>query len=132
MTETNKNNIEEEAYRAEIREKYAHDSTKKSKKTYQGRFGGAVIIIIVISFIIYGIFNFGGNKSSSTLSSIVLPSIKEKPEETGESKVSLESHTKEFNENSYPPQITFALKFWNNTDKDIRGFEGIVTYSDIF
>jgi hypothetical protein len=131
MTETNKNNIEEEAYRAELREKYAHDSTTKSKKTSQGRFGGAVIIIIVISLMIYGIFNFGGKPSSNTLSSI-MPSITEQPAEVGENKVSLEDLTKGFNGRSYVPQITFNLKFANNTEKDIRGFEGVVTFSDIF
>jgi hypothetical protein len=132
MTDTNKNNHEEEAYRAEVREKYAHESTTKSKKSAHRQFRIAVIVIIAICAIIYGIFNYGGITSSSTSSSIILPSIIEQPEEVGEYKVSLDKLKKGFNDHPYSPQTTFALTFANNTEKDIRGFEGIVTFSDIF
>jgi hypothetical protein len=132
MTDTNKDDHEEKAYRAEVREKYAHESATKSKKSAHGQFGIAVIVLIVISAVIYGIFNYGGITSSNTSSSIILPSIVEQPEEVGEDKVFLDKHVKGINDSSYIPQTTFALTFWNKTDKDIRGFEGIITYSDIF
>jgi hypothetical protein len=131
MTDTSKDHSEEESYRAEIRERLAHDSATKSKKTTQGKFGLIVIIIIILAFFVYGFFNFGGSTSTGNTSSIILPSISEHPE-VGEDKVSLDKLTKGFNDNSYTPQITFGLTFTNNTDKDIRGFEGIVTFSDIF
>jgi hypothetical protein len=130
MTETNDH--EAEAYRTEVREKYAHESTTKNKKTAHGQFGIAVIVIITISAIIYGVFNYGGTISSNKSSSIILPSIVEQPEEVGEYKVTLDKHIKGFNDHPYSPQITFALTFWNQTGKDIKGFEGIITYSDIF
>jgi hypothetical protein len=132
MADVNKGTHEEEAYRSEVREKYTHEYTAKSKKTTHGQFGIAVIVIFVISATIYGIFNYRGSASSSTASTIILPSIKEQPEEVGEDKVVLENLTKEFNDQSYLPQITFNLKFWNNTDKDIKGFEGLIMFSDIF
>ena len=64
---TNSHNTDEEAYRAEVRDRIARNS---GKKTSQGKFGIALTIIIVICFIAYGIFNFKGNTSSSTLSNI--------------------------------------------------------------
>jgi hypothetical protein len=132
MANMHKNNHEEELYCAQVREKYAHESTLTSKKAAYGQFGIAVIVIIAISAIVYGIFNYGGITSSSTSSSIVLPSIVEQPEDVAEYKVSLDKLVKGFHDHSYSPQITYTLTFANNTDKDIRGFEGIVTFSDIF
>jgi hypothetical protein len=63
---------------------------------------------------------------------MILPSIIEQPEEAGEYKVSLDKLTKGFYDHPYSPQISFTLTFADNTEKDIRGFEGIVTFSDIF
>ena len=62
------------------------------------------------------------------------------PEEntTQSNKVSLEILKKGFNEsdfssgNYYPEQITMELKFTNETDKDIKGVEGMLTLYDIF
>lgn len=55
----------------------------------------------------------------------------------GENKVNLEVTKKGFNEadytnGNYQDQITMELKFTNNTDKDIKGVEGTLTFYDIF
>jgi hypothetical protein len=127
MENGNKKSVEEEAYRAEIRERYANGSTAKKKKTLKKLLGLIVIFVVAISVIIYGIFNFGGSTYSSEASN-----IDEQPKEVAEEKVSLDKLTKEFNDNYISPQITFNLTSANNTDNDIRGFEGIVTFFDIF
>jgi len=135
--EAQKRKIEEEARRVEVREGDTHDSTTKNKRSSYitvsyGQFGIAVIVLIVIGAVVYGGFNVGGSTSSSTASSIVLPSTNEQLKEVGENKVSLDKLTKGFNDASYMQQITFNLTFANNTEKNIKGFEGIVDFSDIF
>lgn len=127
MENGNKKSVEEEAYRAEIRERYANGSPAKRNKRFKKLLGLIVIFVVAISAIIYGIFNFGGSTYSSKASN-----IDEQPTEIAEEKVSLDKLTKGFNDNYISPQITFNLTFANNTDKDIRGFEGIVTFFDIF
>jgi hypothetical protein len=127
MENGNKKSVEEEAYRAEIRERYANGAPSKRNKRFKKLLGLIVMFVVAISAIIYGIFNFGGSTYSSEASN-----RDEQPKEIAEEKVSLDKLTKGFNDNYISPQITFNLTFANNTDKDIRGFEGIVTFFDVF
>src|SRR3954465_11130400 len=120
MESGNKKSVEEEAYRAEIRERYASGAPAKRKKTFKKLLGLIVVFVVAISAIIYGIFNFGGSTYSSKASN-----IDEQPTEIAEEKVSLDKLTKGFNDNYISPQITFNLTFANNNAINIRVFECI-------
>jgi hypothetical protein len=47
-------------------------------------------------------------------------------------KVGFEIMKKGFSSANYSSSITFTFQFTNNTDKDIEGVEGLVTFNDIF
>jgi len=47
-------------------------------------------------------------------------------------KVGLEITAKDFKQIDYRDYITMTFKFINNTDKDIKGVEGTITFYDIF
>jgi hypothetical protein len=89
MENGNKKSVEEEAYRAEIRERYANGSPAKRNKRFKKLLGLIVIFVVAISAIIYGIFNFGGSTYSSEVSN-----RDEQPKEIAEEKVSLDKLTK--------------------------------------
>lgn len=41
-------------------------------------------------------------------------------------------HAADYMSGSYQDQITMSLKFTNNTEKEVRGVEGVITFYDIF
>lgn len=116
-------------------EKKAEASAVKQAESLPNQHGTILsLLAVIVLAIILGSIS-GGQKATSTeglKSGATTQTTSTTSTVATGPKVDLEITKKSFSNANYTSIIRMDLKFTNNTDKDVKGVEGMITYYDIF